>query len=436
MVPSRACQYRFVTTSALDHARQAFADRHPQSRLLHETARTVLPGGHTRTVLTHLPFPLTFVRGEGAVLTDADDQQYIDLLGDYTAGLLGHSERRARDAAMAALDVNMSVGGIHPAEQQLARLMCERFDLELVRFTNSGSEANLMAMTAARMYTGRTKIMVMYGGYHGGLMYFGAGPAAWNVPFPIVVGRFNDLDGCKALIAEHGSDLAAVLVEPLLGSAGCVPAVPAFLRGLADAARAVGAVAIMDEVMSSRLGPKGLSVQCGVESDLKTYGKYIAGGFSFGAFGGTADVMGIFDSTHAAHVPHAGTFNNNITSMAAGTEVLTNVYTAEVATAFTERGDELRENIAQVLARYPLALCVSGSGTMMAIHARAQRPTDGESAADKNPALQEMLFLGLLRRGIYIAPRGMINLSLPVTDDQLAAFIDALADLCQELAAS
>jgi glutamate-1-semialdehyde 2,1-aminomutase len=425
-----------ASNDALTKARIDYTDRNVESRRLHLSAREVLPGGNTRTLFYHPPFPLTFVSGHDSVLVDADGHEYIDLLGDYTAGLLGHSDRRARDAAMAALDVNMSVGGIHPAEQQLARLMCERFDLDLVRFTNSGSEANLMAMTAARMYTGRTKIMVMYGAYHGGLMYFGSGPAAWNVPFPIVVGRFNDLDACKALIAEHASDLAAVLVEPLLGSAGCVPADPAFLRGLADAAQAVGAVAIMDEVMSSRLGPKGLSVQCGVESDLKTYGKYIAGGFSFGAFGGTAEVMGIFDNTHPAHVPHAGTFNNNITSMAAGAEVLAHVYTAEVAAAFTERGDELRENIAQVLARFPLPLCVSGSGTMMAIHARAQRPTDGESAADKDPELQEMLFLGLLRRGIYIAPRGMINLSLPVTDDQLATFLGALDDFCQELAAS
>ena len=425
-----------ASNDPLSKARIDYTDRNVESRRLHLGAREVLSGGNTRTLFYHPPFPLTFVRGHDSVLVDADGHEYIDMLGDYTAGLLGHSDRRARDAAMAALDVNMSVGGIHPAEQQLARLMCERFDLDLVRFTNSGSEANLMAMTAARMYTGRTKIMVMYGAYHGGLMYFGSGPAAWNVPFPIVVGRFNDLDACKALIAEHASDLAAVLVEPLLGSAGCVPSDPAFLRGLADAARAVGAVAIMDEVMSSRLGPKGLSVQFGVNPDLKTYGKYIAGGFSFGAFGGTTEVMGIFDSTHPAHVPHAGTFNNNITSMAAGIEVLANVYTADVATAFTDRGDELRENIAQVLARCPLALCVSGSGTMMAIHARAQRPTDGESAADKDPALQEMLFLGLLRRGIYIAPRGMINLSLPVTDDQLATFLGALDDFCQELAAS
>ncbi len=173
-----------ASNDALTKARIDYTDRNVESRRLHDSAREVLPGGNTRTLFYHPPFPLTFVRGHDSVLVDADGHEYVDMLGDYTAGLLGHSDRRARDAAMAALDVNMSVGGIHPTEQQLARLMCERFDLDLVRFTNSGSEANLMAMTAARMYTGRTKIMVMYGAYHGGLMYFGAGPAAWNVSVP------------------------------------------------------------------------------------------------------------------------------------------------------------------------------------------------------------------------------------------------------------
>ena len=420
----------------LERARQDYADRHVQSRALHLSASRVLPGGNTRTLFYHPPFPLTFVGGRESLLTDADGHTYVDLLGDYTAGLLGHSDRRAKDAAMAALEVNMSVGGIHPAEQELARLMCDRFGLDLVRFTNSGSEANLMAMTAARMYTGRSTIMVMYGAYHGGLMYFGNGPAPWNVPYPIVVGRFNDMAACQALITEHADDLAAVLVEPLLGSAGCVPATPHFLRGITQAAQAVGAVAIMDEVMSSRLGPHGLSAQHDVHADLKTYGKYIAGGFSFGAFGGTAEVMGLFDNGRPNSVPHAGTFNNNITSISAGVAVMSQVYTAEVASGFTARGDDFRANVAEVLRRYRLPLCISGSGTMMAIHARAECPIDGETAADKDAALQEILFLGLLQRGYYIAPRGMINLSLPVTDDQLAGFLTALDDLCGELAAA
>ena len=122
-----------------------------------------MPGGHTRTVLTHQPFPLNLVAGEGATLTDVDGHQYIDLLGDYTAGLLGHSEHRVIDGVTAALNTNVSVGGIHPAEARLAKLMCERFEIERVRFTNSGTEANLMAITTALMATRRKKLMVFHG---------------------------------------------------------------------------------------------------------------------------------------------------------------------------------------------------------------------------------------------------------------------------------
>jgi glutamate-1-semialdehyde 2,1-aminomutase len=417
----------------LERRRSDFADRNVESLKLHQSAVEVLPGGNTRSLFYQAPFPLSFVSGHDAVLVDADGHEYVDLLGDYTAGLAGHSDPRAKAAAFAALEVNMSVGGIHPTEQKLARLMCERWGLDLVRFTNSGSEANLMAITGARMYTGRPAIMTMHGGYHGGLMYFGNGAAAWNAPYPTVVGRFNDLDASVALLREHKDQLAALLLEPMLGSAGCVPATPEFLQGITDAARECGVVVILDEVMTSRLGPRGLAAEFGVTSDLSTFGKYIAGGFSFGAFGGTREFMSRFDATSAKYIPHAGTFNNNVTSMAAGVEVLTSVYPAELAATFTARGDDLRQNVAAVFASAKVPFSVTGFGTMMALHARAVAPTDGQSAADRNPVLQELLFLGLLDRGFYIAPRGSLNLSLPVTDDQLAQFLSALTEVCEDL---
>jgi glutamate-1-semialdehyde 2,1-aminomutase len=419
----------------LTRARQHYADRNVESRRRHVAASRVLPGGNTRTLLFQPPFPLTFVRGEGSVLEDADGHRYVDLLGDYTAGLLGHSDHRARNAAFAALATNMSVGGIHPIETDLAVLMCQRWELGLVRFTNSGTEANLMAISAARMRTGRTHVMVVEGAYHGGVLYFGHGPAAWNAPYPVVLGQFNDLAACRRAIAEAGSQLAAVLVEPMMGSAGCVPPADGFLAGLVDAAHEVGAVAIFDEVMTSRLGPHGLSAMSGVQPDLKTFGKYIAGGFSFGAFGGSAEVMSIFDVTKRGVLPHAGTFNNNVTSLAAAVEVLRNVYTSDVADTFTQRGDEFRAGVAVVLARHDLPLCVTGVGTMMNLHTRREPPADGATAYRRNEALQEQIYLGLLERGFYVAPRLMINLSLPLTDDQLAAFLSALDEVCAEVAA-
>jgi glutamate-1-semialdehyde 2,1-aminomutase len=399
--------------------RRSFAKRNPESKRLHEEARRFLPGGHTRTILAHEPFPLTFVRGQGAVLTDADGHEYVDLLGDYTAGLFGHGERRVLDEVERAMRELAAVGGIHPHEAELARLMCERFGLDRVRFTNSGTEANLFAITAARMLTGREQVLVFDGGYHGGVLYFAHGVAPWNAPYPFVLAPYNDLDGAIALITD---ELAAVLVEPMLGSGGCIPAEAGFLRGLFAAARDAGAVCIADEVMTSRHGSSGLAALLGVEPDLRTFGKYIGGGFSFGAFGGRAEVMDQFDSSRPGAIPHAGTFNNNVATMTAGCVVLGKLFPPEVAEAHTARGERFRSEVAKVLDRHPLGVGVTGYGSMLAFHAG-------------DPALQELLFLGLYRRGIYTAPRGMVNLSLPLTDDQLAAALSALEATLAELAA-
>jgi glutamate-1-semialdehyde 2,1-aminomutase len=401
--------------------RREFAARNPESARLHDDARRVLPGGHTRTILAHEPFALTFVRGEGAVLVDADGHEYVDLLGDYTAGLLGHGERRVLDAVHRALSELASVGGLHPHETDLARLMCERFGLDRVRFTNSGTEANLMAITTARQFTGRSKVLVFHGGYHGGVLFFSTGGAPWNAPYPFLVAPYNDLAATTRLIEEHADDLAAVLVEPMLGSGGCIPAEPEFLRGVFDAARSAGAVCIADEVMTSRHGGSGLAALLGVDPDVQTYGKYIGGGFSFGAFGGRAELLDQFDTTRPGSIPHAGTFNNNVATMAAGCVVLGELYTADVAEAHTARGERFRAEVAEALARHPVPVGVTGYGSMLALHA-------------DSPELQEIVFLGLYLRGIYTAPRGMINLSLPLTDEQLVAALTALEETLAELA--
>lgn len=421
----------------VQRARQQFADRNPGSRRYYDEARQFMPGGHTRTVLTHPPFPLNFVAGEGATLTDVDGHRYIDLLGDYTAGLLGHSEHRVIDAVAAALNTNVSVGGVHPAEARLARLMCERFGIDRVRFTNSGTEANLMAISTALMATGRTKLLVFHGGYHGGVLYFASGAAPWNAPYEFVVAPYNDLAGTQALIEEHGSDLAAVVMEAMLGSGGCVPADGDFVRGVAAAARAAGALFVADEVMTSRHGRSGLMNLLGVKPDITTYGKYIGGGFSFGAFGGSAEFLDLYDTSpeggRSWAISHAGTFNNNVATMTAGGVVLGEVFGADLAEAHTERGNEFRENVAAVLARHRAPVSVSGFGSMMSLHGLRTAPTTPVEALQRDNALNELLFLGLLERGVYIATRGMMNLGLAHTDEQLATALDRLDDLLGEL---
>ena len=418
--------------NTLAKAHRDFADRNPESRRHYDEARKYLPGGHTRTVLTHAPFPLVFTGGAESSLQDADGHSYIDMLGDYTAGLLGHSEHRVIDAVSAALKTNASVGGIHPAEAKLARLMCERFRLDRVRFTNSGSEANMMAIATALQFTGRSKVMVFHGGYHGGLLYFASGAAPWNAPYHFVVAPYNDAQRTLQMIAEHATDLAAVVMEPMLGSGGCVPAEPEFAQQVCDAAKHAGAVTIADEVMTSRHGAAGMCALLGVTPDISTFGKYIGGGFSFGAFGGSAEVLDLFDTSPESGrtkvVAHAGTFNNNMSSMTAGCVVLSDIYTSPIAIAHTARGDEFRHSVAEVLKRSGLPVSVSGFGSMMSLHALAEPPHTAYDVANRDNALQELLFFGLLERGVYTAARGMMNLSLPLSDDQLAEVLEALDD--------
>lgn len=416
----------------VERMRRDTADRNPQSRTEHERARAVLPGGTTRTILHHAPFPLTFVSGDGANLTDADGHTYVDLVGDYTAGLLGHSEKRVHAAVADALSTNTSVGGVHPAEIRFAELVCSRFGHQRVRFTNSGTEANLMALTLSRIVTGRSTIMVMFGGYHGGVFYYSHGNAPWNVPFPTVVAPYNDLAACEALIDEYALDLAAVIVEPMLGS-GCVPADPRFLSGLANAAQQAGAVFITDEVMTSRHGPRGLADLMGVRPDIATFGKYFAGGFSFGAFAGRADLLDRFDATNADAIPHAGTFNNNIATMTAGCLVLSELFTSDAAISLTARGDELRARIDDVLHQHKLPLTITGFGSMNAVHALERRPMNGADLLERDPLLQEALFLSLLKRGVYTAPRGSLNLGLAVTEFDIDHYLYALDESLGEL---
>ena len=315
--------------------------------------------------------------------------------------------------------------------------MCDRFGLERVRFTNSGTEANLMAITTAMQATGRRTIMVVLGGYHGGVLYFASGAAPWNAPYEFVLAPYNDLAGTEALIARHASDLAAFLVEPMLGSGGCVPATSEFLVGAFAAARAVGAVCICDEVMTSRHGRRGMAHLLGAQADITTFGKYIGGGFSFGGFGGSAALLDQFDTSpeggRRSPISHAGTFNNNIATMTAGTAVLGDVFTADVAEAHTARGEEFRQQVAAVLQRSTLPVSVSGFGSMMSLHALESAPTVIADVGRRDPALQELLYFGLLQRGVYTAFRGMMNVGLAHTDEQLATALDALADTLADL---
>lgn len=415
---------------ALADARALYTERRPKSRDAHEQAQKHLPGGNTRTVLFHGPFPMRAVRGDGAYLHDADGHRYLNLLGEYTAGVFGHSHPAIRKAIDGALEVGLNLGAHNMAEFRLADLVAERFRaVEQVRFTNSGTEANLMAISTARHLTDRSKVMVFHGGYHGGLLYFGGGGIPINAPFPYVLGHFNDIERTRALIRENTGELACITVEPMLGSSGCIPGDPAFLSMLRDEATESGALLIFDEVMTSRFGRGGAHGELGITPDLIALGKWIGGGMSFGAFGGREDLMRIYDPAAPNAMPHAGTFNNNVLSMHAGIAAMTKAFTPDIAARLHAIGDALRERMNAVFEAHGVALHASGVGSLMNLHGLTGPVRTIADTAASDDRAKELLFLDLLERGYYVARRGFIALSTVLTEEELDGFVSALDDV-------
>lgn len=384
----------------------------PASAARAQRAAAALPGGNTRSVLHYDPFPLAFARADGAYLHSLDGRRYTDFLGEYTAGLYGHSHPVILDAIRGALDRGLNYGGHSELEGELAERLCARFTaMERVRFTNSGTEANLMALALALHHTGRREVLAFKGGYHGGVLAFGAGvPSPVTVPHAWVLGDYDDVDATRELIRAR--DLGAILVEPMQGSGGSRPASRAFLAMLREEATRAGAVLIFDEVMTSRLWPRHEPGFDGVVPDLMTVGKYLAGGMSFGAFGGRAELMAAYDPTRPDALFHAGTFNNNVLSMSAGLAGLTHVLTDDALEELNARGDRLR---AQLDAVVP----TTGRGSLMTMHPGSEDRL-------------RLLFFELLHAGYWIAGRGMIALSLPLSDEQCDAFAATVAKIIGE----
>ncbi|HXC28881.1 MAG TPA: aminotransferase class III-fold pyridoxal phosphate-dependent enzyme, partial [Stellaceae bacterium] len=332
--------------AALTEAQEHYRASNPKSLAQYEAACAALPGGNTRSAIYAEPFPLTMVKGEGAHLWDADGHEYADFLSEFTAGLYGHSHPAIRKAIDEALDGGINFGAHGMAEAKFAQAIADRFpSIELVRFTNSGTEANLMAVLAARTITGKSKILVFHGGYHGGVFYFRGKGSPINAPFDYLMGTYNDIEAVRALVAPHKGDLAAILIEPMLGGSGCIPATREFLADLRALANETGAILIFDEVMTSRLAPGGLQEVHNIAPDMTTLGKYVGGGMSFGAFGGRTDLMEWFDPRNKGGFQHAGTFNNNVLTMNAGTVGLTEIYTPTAAKKLNDWGDGLRERL-------------------------------------------------------------------------------------------
>ncbi len=406
----------------LADAEARYIEANPESRRLHEERARYMPGGNTRTTIHQPPFPLTIVRGEGACVTDADGHEYVDLLGEYTAGLFGHSNAVIGDAIRRALADGFVLGAPNRYEGVLAEAICTRFpSIDLVRFCNSGTEANLLALSLSRAVTGRSGVLVFAGAYHGGILLFSHGVSPLNPPFDWVVGEYNDTAAAARIVEEHAHELAAVIVEPLQGAAGVIAGDPGFLRALREATVRHGVLLVFDEVMTGRFSRGGMQKLLGIEPDLTTLAKFVGGGLSFGAFGGRTDLMSRFDPSRPDALQHGGTFNNDVLTMAAGAAGLTQVLTDEEIARLNDLGDRLRDRLNAFAAERGIEFCATGYGSLVGLHFTSG-PVRNESDVPESLELRGLLHLHVLERGYSYGRRGFIALSLPLDEDDVDGF--------------
>ena len=444
-----------VTVDIAKHD-EAYLEPSSSAARLNARAQRVMPGGNSRTTVYMAPHPDYAARGLGAVVVDADGQARYDFVNNYTSLMHGHADPDINAAVVEQLQYGTAFGMPTEHEINLAELIAERVpSVEHVRFTNSGSEAVMMAVKAARAYTGRPMIAKFEGCYHGSYDFVEVSLATpeelWSddpISYPyshgtpqavldsVLVLPFNDIATLERLLERHKHELAAVLIDPMPMRAGMIPAEPAFLERLREMTHAFGIVLIFDEVISLRVAYGGTQSLLGVTPDLTTMAKIIGGGFPVGAVGGSAEVMGVFDPTKRyPKAPHGGTFNANPITMVAGLAAMQKMTPAEFE-RLERLGGLLREGIAEALDGARVRGQVTGRGSLFYIHLH-DRPLKDYRTTNPTPAEAQRtakLHRALMAHGVIVAPMLMGCLSTPMDEPEVNAFVDAVAASLRETA--
>jgi glutamate-1-semialdehyde 2,1-aminomutase len=409
----------------ISREKEVYRLRTPASRRFFAEARKFLPGGDSRSTLFYQPYPAVMDRGEGCWLYDIDGNRLLDFTGNHSSLIHGYGHPAIFEAVQRQLRKGTCFPGSTELQLRLAKLLCERIpSVERVRFTSSGTEATMNAIRAARAFTGRAGIAKVEGGYHG----LAADATAGVVSMP-----FNEIDAAAGILEAEGERLAAVIVEPVLGSAGMIPAERDYLEMLRETTRRLGSILIFDEVVSFRIAAGGAQEYFGVSPDLTCLGKLIGGGFPLGAFGGRADIMALFDPTHGpAPVPHPGSHNANPISMVAGAVTL-ELLTQPAVEKQNTRGATVRRDLAAAFADAGIAAQITGLGSLFAVHLTGQPVRSYRDTLDTDAELRHQVFLGLFNEGVQIDPRGVGNVSTAIGPDEVSRFGAAVRSVLSRL---
>jgi glutamate-1-semialdehyde 2,1-aminomutase len=428
----------------------------PRSRALFDEARRLLPGGVNSPVRSFRAVggdPLFIARASGARVWDEDGREYLDYVGSWGPMLLGHAHPAVTEALAAQAPLGTSFGAPSRLEVEMAATLVRMVpSLEMVRMVNSGTEATMAAVRLARAATRRDKIVKFAGCYHGHadgfLIQAGSGAATFGVPDSpgvtagaardTLVARFNDLADVRARFGEHPGQVAAVIVEPVVGNMGVVAPRPGFLEGLRAVCSEHGALLVFDEVMTGfRVARGGAQERYGVSPDLTTLGKIIGGGLPVGAYGGRRDLMSLV--APAGPVYQAGTLSGNPLAMAAGLATLRAIEAdADLYRRIDARAAALEDGLAEAIRRGGHACHVARVGSMWTLFMTPDPVADWDGAARSDTERYGRFFRALLARGVALAPAQFeaCFVSAAHTDADVAATVTACREALEESRAS
>jgi len=411
---------------------------------LFQRALKLLPGGVNSPVRAFKSVggePFFTARAEGAYLWDVEGKRYIDYVGSWGPMIVGHNHPKVREAVELAVRDGLSFGTPCPAEVVMAEAITRLVpSVEMVRMVNSGTEATMSAIRLARGATGRSKIVKFEGCYHGHgdsfLVKAGSGALTFGVPTSPGVPAanadltltlpYNDLAAAQALFAEHGSEIAGLIIEPVAGNMNCIPPQEGYLQALRKLCTQHGALLIFDEVMTGfRVALGGAQTYYGVKPDLSTFGKIIGGGMPVGAYGGRRELMERI--APAGPIYQAGTLSGNPVAMAAGLAMLELIQAPGFYETLAARTRLLTDGLQAVADGEGIPFSTNRVGGMFGLFFTHERVSSYAQATAADTAMFNRFFQGMLERGVFLAPSAFEAgfLSSAHSDDDIAATLDA-----------
>ena len=427
---------------------EEYVNANPKSAEAFKDAKASgIAGGTNRASIFYNPFPLTFVNASEATAVTADGQQITDFLGNYTAGLFGFSPDPVKLAVIKAMENGHALGGApNLTEARVAKQFTKRFpSMDMVRFSNTGTEANSYAIHTARAVTGKNTVMMYDGAYHGAWIHGGKAAGPLDTPYEKITVPYGDADLIARAIAKNAVDLAALIIEPVSIS----PMVylkkaspPAYLQKLRETCDAAGCALIFDEVMTSRLAPGGAQALLGITPDLTTFGKYYGGGLPFGGFGGKRKWMERHDPAHPKSINSGGTFNQNAICLAAVEAVFENLWSEEQCTNHNAKAERFKRAINELAIKHDAPCRAYGTGSLLTIIWQKQVVTeehyaDNQTKHELNLVAKmcvfkcaELFWFYMLQRHNILAGSPKLNyLTLPTTlkDSDYDHFLKAMA---------